>query len=155
MQWFSRRMDYTMRNILGFTMAALAMALVGGCQSQQPKQSTSLAATSVMDVKPVKTARSAYASPQYVTPPDEQMIAPIVTPVYASTPVATAARHAPKKASADEAASPGKYKVKKGDTLYRIAKIQYGDGKKWTQIASANPGVTPKSLKVGQMIVVP
>ena len=39
------------------------------------------------------------------------------------------------------AAGNGSYTVKKGDTLYRIAKDHYGDGKQWTKIASANPGV--------------
>ena len=154
MRCFLRQMEYTMRNILQITAAALAMTLVGGCQSQQPKQPTAMASDSVMDVKPVKTVRPAYSSPQYVTPPDEQMVAPVVTPVYASTPDPTAVLQGHKPARSD-GAGPGKYKVKKGDTLYRIAKIEYGDGKKWTQIASANPGVTPQSLKVGQVIVVP
>jgi len=43
--------------------------------------------------------------------------------------------------------------VKHGDTLFSIAKTHYGDGKKWQQIASANPGVTPASLKVEQKLV--
>ena len=47
------------------------------------------------------------------------------------------------------------YKVKKGDTLFRIAQAQYGNGKKWTLIASANPGLSPQSLKVGQTIALP
>ena len=47
------------------------------------------------------------------------------------------------------------YKVKKGDTLYHIAKAEYGDGKKWTVIASANPGISPQSLKAGQMLRIP
>ncbi|MEI7706229.1 MAG: LysM peptidoglycan-binding domain-containing protein, partial [Deltaproteobacteria bacterium] len=40
------------------------------------------------------------------------------------------------------------YVVKKGDTLYSIAKAKYGDGKQWTKIQSANPGVTPQNIKV-------
>jgi 5'-nucleotidase len=52
-------------------------------------------------------------------------------------------------------ASSGSYTVKKGDTLYGIARNKYGDGKQWTRIASANPGLRPESLKAGQTIVVP
>ena len=47
------------------------------------------------------------------------------------------------------------FKHRKGETLYGIAKKSYGDGKQWTKIAAANPGVTPQSLKVGQTIVIP
>jgi nucleoid-associated protein YgaU len=147
-------MKFTMRNISGILAAALAATVVGGCQSQQPKQTTAMASQSVLDVTPVKAARPYSAGPQYVSPPDEPTAAPIVTPVYASTPDATPAPQWHKKPSPDGAVG-GKYTVKKGDTLYRIAKVQYGDGKKWTQIASANPGITPQTLKVGQTIVVP
>ena len=47
------------------------------------------------------------------------------------------------------------YRVQKGDTLFRIAKSYYGDGNRWQQIAQANPGLTPASLKAGSTIVVP
>lgn len=49
----------------------------------------------------------------------------------------------------------GPYTVKKGDTLYSIARTRYGDGKQWQKIASANPGVRPETLKVGQTITLP
>jgi 5'-nucleotidase len=49
----------------------------------------------------------------------------------------------------------GSYMVKKGDTLYGIARQRYGDGKQWSKIASANPGLRPETLKVGQNIVIP
>ena len=38
------------------------------------------------------------------------------------------------------------YTVQKGDTLYKIAKTHYGDGKQWNRIVAANPGVSrPRS----------
>ncbi|MBC8107574.1 MAG: LysM peptidoglycan-binding domain-containing protein [Anaerolineae bacterium] len=49
----------------------------------------------------------------------------------------------------------GPYTVKKGDTLYSIARTRYGDGKQWQKITAANPGLRPESLKVGQTITVP
>jgi nucleoid-associated protein YgaU len=49
----------------------------------------------------------------------------------------------------------GSYTVKKGDTLYSIARTRYGDGKQWQRITAANPGLEPSKLKVGQTIVIP
>ena len=47
------------------------------------------------------------------------------------------------------------YTVKRGDTLYGIARTKYGDGKQWQKICSANPGLRPDSLRVGQTITLP
>ena len=47
------------------------------------------------------------------------------------------------------------YVIKTGDTLEAIARAQLGDGQKWRQIASANPGINPNNLKVGQSITIP
>ncbi len=49
----------------------------------------------------------------------------------------------------------GGYTIKKGDTLWSIAKSSYGDGKQYTKIVSANPGLSPSGLRVGQQIVIP
>ena len=47
------------------------------------------------------------------------------------------------------------YTIRKGDTLYSIAKRFYGDGKRWTEIQEANPDVKPSSLAVGKVIRIP
>lgn len=47
------------------------------------------------------------------------------------------------------------YTVKKGDTLYSIARQHYGNGNQWQKIAAANPGVTPANLKAGQTLTLP
>lgn len=49
----------------------------------------------------------------------------------------------------------GKYTVQKGDTLWKIATTQYGDGKQWQRITAANPGLSPETLKAGQTIAIP
>lgn len=49
----------------------------------------------------------------------------------------------------------GTYTIRQGDTLFSIAKSRYGDGKQWTRIVQANPGLTPEKLKVGQTITIP
>lgn len=55
------------------------------------------------------------------------------------------------------AATGSAYTVKKGDTLWSIAKKHYGDGKKWRLILEANTGKvkTPKSLRAGTVLVIP
>jgi 5'-nucleotidase len=74
-----------------------------------------------------------------------------VQPVTVSAPVAAA----PAAVESAGAASTAAYTVKKGDTLYKIAREHYGDGKAWNKIAAANPGLSPSTLKVGQRIVLP
>jgi len=48
-----------------------------------------------------------------------------------------------------------KYTVKAGDTLYHIALTHYGAGKEWKKIVAANPGLSPKTLRAGETIVLP
>jgi 5'-nucleotidase len=73
---------------------------------------------------------------------------PAAQPVYDSATTMTPTGGAGSLAS-------GSYTVKKGDTLYGIARQRYGDGKQWNKIASANPGLRPETLKVGQTIQLP
>jgi len=75
------------------------------------------------------------------------------TPTPAPAPVTTVTPEAP--TATVVATAGGSYTVKKGDTLWKIAQSKYGDGRKWTQIAAANPGLTPAKLKVGQSITLP
>lgn len=50
---------------------------------------------------------------------------------------------------------PGKYTIKDGDTLFNIAEKYYGDGYKYTEIASANNMADVNSLSTGQEITIP
>ena len=47
------------------------------------------------------------------------------------------------------------YTVRKGDTLWSIAKRTYGNGQRWVDIAQANQSVDPKKLAIGQQITLP
>lgn len=47
------------------------------------------------------------------------------------------------------------YTIRKGDTFWSIATREYGSGKKWMDIAQANPSVDPKKLRIGQQILLP
>ena len=47
------------------------------------------------------------------------------------------------------------YKVKKGDSLWKIALAEYNDGYSWTKIATANNLKNPSDLNVNQELVLP
>lgn len=144
-------------------MPVLMAAAAVGCQAQQkpPAQTTS---PSVLDVTapPARYQPTAYtlaASPVAVTGP--AYVPPVAGPAYIPpasaapvTPAPTITRTPTSRAKA-VAAGRSSYTVRHGDTLYRIAKQHYGDGKQWRQIAEANPGLTPASLQAGQKLVMP
>ena len=124
-------------------LALVAVAAVG-CQGQQKTPPQARTSPAVLDVAPPGAYQaSAYSPPAYVAPPEA---APTAAPAVTQTPTV---------ASSAVASTGGTYVVKKGDTLFHIAKEHYGDGKQWQRIAAANPGVTPNSLRVGQTLAMP
>ena len=137
----------------GWALAA-GLAVLTGCQNQTPHKgsagSASSAATStredVMDVRPMPGGTPTY-QPQPVQPVAYQPPVQPVQSVSFDSPATPAVTSTPGAGNT--------HIVKHGETLYSIAKASYGDGKKWQQIASANPGVSPSSLKVGQSLIIP
>ncbi len=119
----------------------LSLLLAAGCQ-QQTKPTADSAA---LDVSP---SPAVMATPVAYNPP-----APVQT--MAPDPALAAPSASASPASAGGAAGGNTYTVKKGDTLWRIAASRYGDGKKWHEIADANPGLSPSSLRVGETITLP
>jgi 5'-nucleotidase / UDP-sugar diphosphatase len=126
---------------LPMTLAAATLFVAAGCQTAS-KPASSLQPT---------PAVSQVSAPDPVAPvsvqPEPMMAA---APVDTSTPAPTPMTDISATASAN-----GKYTIKAGDTLYRIAVTHYGDGKQWTKIAAANPGLSPTHLHVGQTITLP
>ena len=47
------------------------------------------------------------------------------------------------------------YVVQRGDSLWKIAQNELGDGNLWKTIQAANPGVTPRNLQRGQKLIIP
>ncbi len=127
-------------NLKRFFVAALPLAAVlviaaTGCANKKPQ-----AKSSVLDVSPSPVVTSTPAQPQF------EPVAPLPPPAAAVTETP-----APVKV----ASTGGSYTVKKGDTLFSIAKAHYGNGNQWQKIASANNGLQPSKLKVGQTITLP
>ena len=125
-------------------VALLAVAMVTvGCSSNKGNKNGAMATNpGVTDVSITPTPLAVEPTPQPLQPvvSDTPTIAPAPAPVAA----------APTRSAAS-----GKYTVQKGDTLWKIATVNYGNGNQWQRIASANPGLTPATLKAGQTIMIP
>ena len=124
-------------------MMALA-AMAGGCESSGKQASSRVPLRpTVIDISPTPPANIAPVQPiqQAAT---VQPVEPAAAASFNAAPAATSA-----------APDGGSYTVKKGDTLYKIARERYGDGKQWQKIAAANPGLSPSSIKVGQKLIIP
>lgn len=50
---------------------------------------------------------------------------------------------------------PGRYNVKEGDTLFKIAQFYYKDGDKFDKIAEANKLASPDYIETGQVLEIP
>src|SRR5436190_21656924 len=106
----------------------IAMTLIGlaivGCQNKKTPTATNPSVTEI--------------SAQPAPAPAPQPYIPAPQPV-AVQPVTYDAPPAAGSPAASNAVAGGNYTVKKGDTLYSIAKRRYGSGNPHTKIISANP----------------
>ncbi len=109
-----------------FSIVGLAAVLIAGCSTYEPPPPAA----------PVETV-------------------PEPAPAPAETRVEPAPPAEPAPAVEPAPAAPRTYTVKKGDTLWTIAKKEYGKGTDWPRITEANPGLTEKSLAAGKTILLP
>ena len=63
----------------------------------------------------------------------------------------------PDTAAIDDSAAPSArhHTISRGETLWSVALLHYGNGQRWRDIQEANPGIEPRKLRIGQEIVVP
>lgn len=124
------------------TLLTLSLVLggtTGGCQNKNKVQKN--AAVTDLGVAPV-APQEPYAGPISNAPTYYEPAAVTQTPGAAG-------------GFAGAPSAGGSYQVRKGDTLFSIAKVTYGNGNQWQRIAAANPGLSPTTLKAGQTIVLP
>ena len=88
--------------------------------------------------QPPAAYQPAYQQPQQVTPVSYEPV--VAEPAVSTTPAS---------------ASNKKYTVQKGDTLWSIAQKNYGDGKQYKKIVSANPSIKGERVLAGQTITLP
>jgi nucleoid-associated protein YgaU len=134
----------------------LTIAATGstGCANKKGASAGPAVNESVTDVDvapvPPREPSLAYAGPLLDAPP----AAPAVPPVAPAAPAAV--EPAPVVSVTPAADAGGKsYTVRKGDTLFSIARQFYGNGGQWQRIAGANPGLSPSTLKAGKTITIP
>ncbi|MGD0387422.1 MAG: LysM domain-containing protein [Tepidisphaeraceae bacterium] len=53
------------------------------------------------------------------------------------------------------ASTPRTHRVASGESPYSISQLVYGSGKYYKKILAANPGIDPRRLKIGQILVIP
>jgi 5'-nucleotidase len=126
------------------TLAFAAITVVGCAKKNTPAASGHSSAVTDISAAPVAPSEGPVT---FAAPTDAPAAQPaVVEPAVSQTPAASAAP-----------ASGGgtTYTVKKGDTLFSIAKANYGSGKEWQKIVSANPGLSPSTLKAGKTITLP
>ncbi len=134
-----------MRFLTTLAILTLAFSIIGCTNNTTTKKTDAASGNNLTDLAPMTSSSTAY-KPEPVTTVTP---APLTSNELAmSTTPATGVQTGP-------AASGSNHVVKKGETLYSLARQRYGDGKQWQKIASANPGVSPNALKVGQTIVIP
>ena len=146
--------------MLAVLMTVGAMALVG-CNSG-PKPAANASPNSDNKVAALPLAPPASVVGVGSLPPgsgDMTAVKTIGDPAPQATTPSPARVHRdaakPAKLVKKDAAGAGKYTVKKGDSLSKIAKLLYGDSKKYKEIAMANNITNPNKIRVGQVLVIP
>jgi 5'-nucleotidase len=130
---------------LPFTAVAM-VAIAAGCSSSKPTTSASLTPTpAVAQIPPAPLPAE----------PAAETTAPPAEPLAMDTSTPGPNQDFSQGNGPAFPASGGKYTIKPGDTLYRIALTHYGEGKQWKKIIAANPGLSPSHLRVGQTINLP
>ncbi len=126
----------TMRYILILTV--VAGFLVAGCETG-PKHEVKMAPPSVLE-------------PRGTDPPPEKPRLTEIRPVESPEPDQPKSEKTPTLTEVTEGQS---YTVQKGETYWKIATEMLGNGQRWKEIETLNPGVDRNNLKVGQVILIP
>jgi LysM repeat protein len=133
-----------------FRVAAIGLSAVAGGAGCAPKGRMPTGGVIAEEPQPaassVPPARSAASQPNPVRLGGDIVVEP--RPLAGVPPVAP-------KPAATNVQNRATYTVKQGDTLSALALRFLGNSNRWREIAAANPGLTPDTLKAGQSIVIP
>jgi 5'-nucleotidase len=153
----------TIQTLVTAGLAASTILMAAGCaETPAPSQSGANGVRGdVTDVRPLATAAPAsYQPPVYdttgIVPTAQQAVTPEPSAQPASM-LASVDNTAPMMSVTPAGKTLGEktHTVRKGETLYSIARTSLGNGKLWKKIVAANPGVSASKLKVGQVLVMP
>ena len=135
-----------MKTIKCLTIAAVLLSgslFLTGCEKKKPKTTGPTAIKPVTSIRPI---------PAPVTKPVPVPDRPVVRVTDKPGPPD---RGIGRPVKPPKPPKPTSYTIKKGDTLWSIAKKYLGDGQRWRDIVAANPGLAPAKLRVGQKINLP
>lgn len=170
----SKRMEYKM-NLAKIKMLLLVVLVVsvtvvvihGGCQKQPgPQHNVAMTSDDLADnpqaaekpiMKKVQGPENAPAEAE-VASSETDAPEPVAEPVAVDHPAPakpTSKDHAPLTEINRPATVVKLYRLKADDTYWKIAVRQLGNGQRWREIESLNPGVDPRTLKIGQTIRIP
>jgi nucleoid-associated protein YgaU len=109
--------------------------------------------TPMIDSQPLNTSRdgvSRAANTPVIDPlPTTQPSSQFASSLYASDP------SPPASAAPVPAAGPRTHRVESGESPYSISQSVYGSPRYYKRILAANPGIDPRRLKIGQVLVIP
>jgi 5'-nucleotidase/UDP-sugar diphosphatase len=147
------QMNRTIGVLMTIGVAAGALVFASGCADTPAQTSGTGVRSDVTDVRPMEPAVAAAYQPPMID--NSGMVPTTAQPVTTATPALDAAP--PMMSSTPTLSTIGekKHTVRRGETLFSIAKASYGSGKEWKKIVAANPGVSPSKLKVGQVLAMP
>ena len=159
------------RSVSVAVLAAVTMSVVG-CQSFGPAGTLTASTPApgpatagsggviradVTDIRPADAAPAGLVMTPMYDSPVQPVTYATVTPATVVIPASASAASTASAptSSAMLVAATGSHTVRARETLFSIARSSYGDGKQWRKIAIANPGLSPSSLHIGQVITIP
>jgi nucleoid-associated protein YgaU len=83
-------------------------------------------------------------APAEIAPAPVTAVPTQIQPPYVSAATASTAPNIPRT-----------HRVEAGESPYSISETVYGNGKYYKKILAANPGIDPRHLKIGQILVIP
>ncbi|MHC4715686.1 MAG: LysM peptidoglycan-binding domain-containing protein [Planctomycetota bacterium] len=128
-------------------IAAIAALALVGCSQPKGPQTTELAPPPYRPLEDLSPA------------PTAGIEAPAPAPAAATEPlpeiVSSDPEPAPELMAPPAPPAPRSHTIRKGDTLWSLAVLYLGDGQRWQDIASLNPGVKPQAMRIGTKLLIP
>jgi len=131
------------RRITSLTCLLMAALILAGCQCKTNQE--------LAEVPPPIMDQPESGQVEFTTPEPE----PVDQAELEQTGVIQPATQQVIPVNAEPVRFSQSYTIRKGDTLWSIAREYYGDGKRWREIVEANPHIVPEKLRVGQVIILP
>ena len=126
-------------------IATIVLAVMApGCKRKQPAPQTIAVEPPMRPIESLKPVTPPPAPPR----PKATVTAVAPKPATASARTVKVVKPAP-------APKLRTHTIKKGDTLWSLAKNYLGDGRRWPEIVKANPGLKPERLQIGQTLNIP